>query len=113
LTEPPAKPEGLPGRPVPGGIMLQLRVTPKSSSDAVLGVEARTGGAVLKVAVRALPDKGAANVAVVATLAKWLSEPKTKLRVASGDKARLKQVFVAGEPVELMAKLAALLSGKG
>lgn len=92
--------------------MLYLRVTPKASADAVAGVEARAEGMVLAVKVRALPDKGEANDAVVALLAKWLSEPKAKLRVAAGGKARLKQVFVAGEPEVLMARLAARLSGK-
>jgi len=116
LTDDPASPSEpptreIPARIVPGGIMLVARVTTKSSADAVLGQEIWDGAPVLKLAVRAAPDKGAANKAVIATLAKWLSEPKTKLRVAAGDKARLKQVFVAGEPDELMARLAALLSG--
>ncbi len=92
--------------------MLHLRVTPKAPRDAVEGVEQRPDGAVLAVKVRALPDKGEANDAVVATLAKWLSEPKAGLRVAAGAKARLKQVFVAGDPADLMAKLAARLAGK-
>ncbi len=116
MTEDPASPSEqptreIPARVVPGGIMLVARVTTKSSADAVLGQEIWDGAPVLKLAVRAAPDKGAANKAVIATLAKWLSEPKTKLRVAAGEKARLKQVFVAGEPDELMARLAALLSG--
>ena len=116
MTEDPASPSEpptreIPARIVPGGIMLVARVTTKSSADAVLGQEIWDGAPVLKLAVRAAPDKGAANKAVISTLAKWLSEPKTKLRVASGDKARLKQVFVAGEPAELMTRLAALLSG--
>src|SRR5262249_21616684 len=108
---PPLSPE-LPARIVPGGVVLHLRVTPKAASDAVTGVEARADGVVLVVKVRALPDKGEANDAVVATVAKWFSEPKTRLRVAAGGKARLKQVFVEGDPAGLMAKLAARLAGK-
>jgi uncharacterized protein len=102
----------LPARIVPGGIMLHLRVTPKASADAVSGVETRTEGVALAVKVRALPDKGEANDAVVALLAKWLSEPKASLRVTAGGKARLKQVFVTGEPEALMARLAARLAQK-
>jgi uncharacterized protein len=112
LTKPAATSPELPARIVPGGIMLHLKVTPKASHDVVESVEVRPDGAVLAVKVRALPDKGEANNAVVATVAKWLSEPKTKLRVAAGAKARLKQVFVAGEPAELMEKLAARLARK-
>jgi uncharacterized protein len=112
LTKPPSAPRELPARIVPGGVMLHLRVTPKASADAVSGIEARAEGVVLAVKVRALPDRGEANDAVVALLAKWLSEPKARLRVAAGGKARLKQVFVAGEPEALMARLAARLAQK-
>jgi uncharacterized protein YggU (UPF0235/DUF167 family) len=112
LTKPEAEPQHLPARIVPGGIVIHLRATPKASRDAVLGTEERADGLVLKVSVRALPDKGEANDAVVATLARWLSEPKGGLKLAAGAKARLKQVFVAGEPVALMEKLAARIARK-
>ena len=113
MTKPAAASQHLlPARIVPGGIVIHLRATPKASRDAVLGTEERTGGLVLKVTVRALPDKGEANDAVVATLAKWLSEPKARLKLAAGAKARLKQVFVAGEPAALMEKFAARIGGK-
>ncbi len=107
-----ADPKSLPGRIVPGGIIIHLRVTPKASSDAVLGLERRADGTALRITVRALPDKGEANDAVIRALAKWLSEPKSGLKVAAGAKARQKQVFVTGEPAELMAKLAARIAGK-
>ena len=105
----PAAPGSLPARAAPGGIILALRVTPKSAADAVAGLEARSDGLVLKVTVRALPDKGEANDAVVAVLAKWLSAPKASLKVVAGGKSRSKQVFLAGEPQALMARLAARL----
>jgi uncharacterized protein len=92
--------------------MLHVRVTPKASVDAVEGIEMRAGGPVLAVRVRALPDKGEANGAVIGALAKWLSEPKGQLRVASGAKSRLKQVLVAGEPAALMAKLSERLAAR-
>lgn len=108
----PTEPESLPARAAAGGIILTLRVTPKASANAVAGVEARSEGLVLKVSVRAVPDKGEANDAVVAVLAKWLSLPKASLKVVAGGKSRSKQVFLAGEPQALMARLAArLISG--
>ena len=102
----------LPARAVSGGIVIHARVTPKASVDAVLGVERRADGPVLKVKVRALPDKGEANAAVVAVLAKWLGEPKGRLSVAAGAKARAKQILVEGEPASLIAKLAARIAAK-
>ena len=110
MTKAAATPPLLPARIVAGGILLDVRVTPKASGDTVEGMKMRAGGPVLAVKVRALPDKGEANGAVVGVLAKWLSEPKGQLRVASGAKSRLKQVLVAGEPAALMAKLSARLA---
>lgn len=109
----PGAPGAPPARAVAGGIMLYLRVTPKAGVDAVAGVEARAEGNVLAVKVRALPDKGEANDAVVATLAKWLGHPKGRVTLAAGAKARLKQVFVAGDPAELLARVAEILGTGG
>jgi hypothetical protein len=113
LRTSPAEPGNLPARAAPGGIILALRVTPKASANAVAGVEARSEGPVLKVTVRAVPDKGEANDAVVAVLAKWLSLPKASLKVVAGGKSRSKQIFLAGEPEALMARLTARLSPGG
>ncbi len=67
------------------------------------------GSAVLAVRVRAVPDKGKANAAVLALLAKGLDLPRSALVLASGETARLKTVAVTGEPQILAAKLAALV----
>lgn len=112
MTKPGAPSPGLPARATSGGIILHLRVTPKAGQDEVLGVEKRAEAAVLKLRVRALPEKGEANDAVVAVVAKWLGVPKAGLKVTAGGKSRLKQVFVAGEPAALLARVAAALSPK-
>jgi uncharacterized protein YggU (UPF0235/DUF167 family) len=112
LIEPPTNPLPLPARAATGGIILHVRVTPRSSEDAVLDVEMRDGDPVLKVKVRAIADKGEANDAVVAVLAKWLRVPKAQLKVAGGAKSRVKQIFVSGEPAGLMTRLAERMSGE-
>jgi uncharacterized protein (TIGR00251 family) len=113
VSDIPSRASDFPARAASGGIVIHLRVTPKASSDAVLGVEHRADGAVLKVKVRALPDKGEANEAVIAVLAKWLGEPKAVLSLAAGGKSRSKQIFVAGEPASLMTALAARIADAG
>jgi uncharacterized protein (TIGR00251 family) len=99
-------------RAVPDGVVIHARVTPKSSGDEIVGIERTADGLALQIRVRALPDKGQANNAVIALLAKWLGEAKSRFKVTTGTKARIKQVFVEGEPDALMAKLAARLAGK-
>ncbi len=79
------------------GVILRLRVTPNASKDLIEGVETAADGlAHLKVRVRAVPDKGAANAAVLKLLAKSLGIPKSALELVSGHTARVKTVRVTG-----------------
>ncbi|GAB4355066.1 MAG: DUF167 domain-containing protein [Oricola sp.] len=75
---------------------LFLRVTPNASRDAMEGVEIRDDGqARLRLRVTAQPEKGKANKAVIAMLAKALRLPKSAFTVIAGETARDKTVRVA------------------
>ena len=101
----------LPGRTIEGGVLIAVRLTPKSAADQVVGLEEAADGAlVLKARVRAAPEKNKANKALAALLADWLNIPKTNCEVAAGGKSRLKQVLMRGEPEDLMARLKAGLA---
>jgi uncharacterized protein YggU (UPF0235/DUF167 family) len=63
---------------------------------------------VLRVRVSAVPDKGRANAAVVALLAKALGVPKSAVSVASGETSRLKTLDVAGDGAALALVVDAL-----
>ncbi|MET3927762.1 DUF167 family protein [Devosia sp. 2618] len=83
----------------PTGLSLFVRVTPNAGRDVIEGVETRDDGtAVLRLRVKAVPDKGKANAAVVALLAKALGVPKSAVSVVSGETARLKTIAIVGEP---------------
>ena len=66
---------------------LALRVTPGARSE---GIELGEGRALVKV--RAKPQDGAANVAVLALLAEALGEPTSRLRLLRGATGRDKLV---------------------
>ncbi len=91
------------------GVTVRVRVTPKSSRDGVDGIEATAQGAALKVRVRAVPDKGAANAAVAETLADWLGVPKGSITLLSGATGRVKSLSIEGEPATLGARIEARL----
>ena len=59
----------------------------------------------LRVRVSAVPDKGKANAAVVALLAKALGVPKSSVSVVSGETARLKTVAISGDSERLAGTL--------
>jgi uncharacterized protein (TIGR00251 family) len=87
------------------GVTVRVRVTPKSSRDDVGGIDETAQGMALKVRVRAVPDKGAANAAVTATLADWLGVPKSTVTLVSGSTARIKVIAIAGDGELLSARL--------
>ena len=90
--------------------LLVVRVTPKSSRDALEGVEADAAGQTyLKVKVKAVPEKGAANKAVCRVLSKTLELPKSAVSVRSGDTSRLKQIEIALPVEDLKKKLSEVL----
>ncbi|WP_055046992.1 DUF167 family protein [Devosia sp. A16] len=94
---------------LPDGVRLHLRVTPNAGLDRIDGFETRDDGAtVLRVRVSAVPDKGKANAAVIAVLAKALGVPKSTITLVTGDTARLKTLHVSGDPDDLAAALAKL-----
>ena len=96
-----------PLRPGKGGVLLAVRVTPKSSRDEVGGLHGAADGTVsLAVKVTAVPDKGRANKAVIETLAKACRMPKSALQLVAGETDRNKTILVTGNPAELEALIA-------
>jgi uncharacterized protein YggU (UPF0235/DUF167 family) len=97
-------------RRVAAGVMLPVRLTPKSGRDEIAGIETFGGDAVLKARVRAAPEAGHANDALERLIAYWLKVPPSSVKVAQGGKSRLKQVLIAGEPDTLTLAIEARLA---
>ena len=73
--------------------------------------ETDDGAAVLRCRVRAVPDRGKANAAVLALLAGALGVPKSRLTVIAGETARLKSIAISGDPAALALAVDALAGG--
>jgi hypothetical protein len=100
-----------PWRPVPGGLEIRVRVTPRGGRDALDGIEALSDGrAVLKLRVRAVPEDGAANEAVRRLLARTLGCPASAVRLTAGAAARVKTLLVDGDAAALARALTRALS---
>ncbi|MEO9169415.1 MAG: DUF167 domain-containing protein [Aestuariivirga sp.] len=85
----------MPLRQTPKGLFLHIRATPKSGRDEITGpVVNAAGQKALAVKVTAAPDKGAANRAVIKTLAHEIHIAKSSFRLASGETSRDKAVEV-------------------
>jgi uncharacterized protein YggU (UPF0235/DUF167 family) len=98
----------------PDGIDLFIRLTPRSSSDAIDGPrEAADGSVHLAARVRAVPEKGAANAALERLLAERLELPRRSVSVVAGGTSRLKTVRLTGDTAALSAKAEAMLARLG
>jgi uncharacterized protein (TIGR00251 family) len=75
-----------------GWVFIPIRVQPRASRDAIAGVH---GGA-LKIALRAPPVEGAANLALVTFLAKKLEIAQHRVRLVRGMNAKQKVIAVEG-----------------
>ncbi len=97
---------GLPFVAAPDGVKVLVRLSPRANADRVTGTALDADGkALLKVAVRVPPEKGRANEAMIALLAKTWRLPKSRLTIAAGAASRRKTVTIAGDPQALMQYL--------
>ena len=73
-----------------------MRAQPGASKDAIEAVaEDASGQRHLKVRVTAAPEKGRANAAIEAVLAKALGLPKSAVSVEKGETQRIKIVRIS------------------
>lgn len=78
-------------------LILAIRLTPKSAKDSFGGVwRDEKGAAWLQISVRAVPEKGKANAALIQRIAKRLSIAAKHMMLESGDTSRLKRVRLYG-----------------
>jgi uncharacterized protein (TIGR00251 family) len=107
-------PADLPLHAVADGLIVTVKLTPKSRREGIEGVSEEPGRAgperALKVRVAAVPEDGKANAALLALLAREWDLPRTTLTLAAGATQRLKRIHIKGDPTTLAAKVKARLS---
>lgn len=82
------------------GVEVQLRLTPHSSRDRVVGLY----GDRLKISLTAPPVGGAANEALQRFLGKTLAVPPTSLRIVRGIRDPSKTVLIETDEVSRLAE---------
>lgn len=91
------------------GTRVVVRLVPKAGTDAIEGwMKTADGMRVLKVRVAAAPERGKANAALIALLAKALDVPVSTIAIASGQTGRIKHVMLKGEVSRLGRRLETL-----
>lgn len=99
---------------VADGVIVTIKLTPKSRRDAIedVGEEAGPRGpeSVLRARVAAPPEDGKANAALLALLAGSWDVARRDLTLVSGATGRIKRVHVRGDAASLRARLAARMA---
>jgi uncharacterized protein YggU (UPF0235/DUF167 family) len=95
-----------------GGLLLDVRLTPKGGRDALDGIAPLADGrAVLKARVRAAPHEGAANAALTRLIATAVGVPASRVSIVGGTTARIKRLRIVGEPRAIAAALETAAGG--
>jgi hypothetical protein len=93
---------------LPDGVAVAVKVQPKSRRPGLHGVAPATNGQRLRIGVAEAAEGGRANRAACATLADALGVARSAVHVRLGAANREKTLHVAGDPVVLGVRLAAL-----
>jgi uncharacterized protein (TIGR00251 family) len=94
-----------PYRVRPDGIVLAVRLTPRASRDGIDGLKEGR----IQARVRAVPEDGRANAALVELVADEIGVPKSTIEVTAGHIARLKTLHIKGDAAALEARVTAWL----
>ena len=88
-----------PVRMLEDGIAISVRVTPKSAHARIDGVgEDAEGRSHLRLRVTEAPEKGKANEALIALLAKTWGMPRSSVKILQGGTSKIKTLLLTQPP---------------
>lgn len=79
------------------GVVLRVRLTPRSQRDEITGLGLAGGKACIAARVRAVPEENQANRALERLVADWLGVARSSVSLAAGGRSRVKSVAVSGD----------------
>lgn len=84
------------------GVIMPIKVIPRAHQDEIAGWE----NLEVKIKIRAVPEKGNANDALLRFIAKHLEVPLSSVTLISGESSRHKRICISGLTLQqVMAKL--------
>jgi uncharacterized protein YggU (UPF0235/DUF167 family) len=90
-------------------VKLRVRLTPNARSDLIGGIHLDSSGqAWLKASVRAVPEKGRANAALVELLARQTGIARSRFELSTGHTGRTKSFRIGVASQSEVAALSAL-----
>lgn len=85
--------------------IISVRLTPKASKNAIQGWAVdKDDNPYLKASVTTVPEKGKANKALIALLAKSWKIPKSSIQIVKGETDRMKKISLPASLRPLLKK---------
>ena len=98
-----------PLRHTTSGMLLDVRATPKAGRDEIAGLTTAADGRTrMSVRVTAVPDKGKANAAIIAIMAKTMRVAKSSFRQTAGETDRNKTFAITAHEAAITQFVAGL-----
>ena len=79
-------------------MIIRIKVSPKARSNSIVGWEEN----MLKIRLRATPEKGKANEMLIEFLAEILNIPSSSIQIIRGHTSRIKDIEIQGIDYELI-----------
>jgi uncharacterized protein YggU (UPF0235/DUF167 family) len=93
-------------------LRLRIRLSPGARNESAGGIfRDAQGTAWLRASVRAVPEKGKANEALIELLSRLVAIPRTRFSIAAGGSARCKTIHVS--PADEADEAAVVLLERG
>jgi len=93
------------------GASFLVRVAPRASRTAIVGVMGDGKDAAVKIALEAPPVEGKANAALIEFLAELLGVARSAITISSGEHGRTKRIMVHGrDAMEVATAIAIALT---
>lgn len=86
----------IPLRETPAGVTLAVRVQPRATRSAIIGILGDGDNSALKIALAAPAIEGRANQVLVCFLSELFDVPRSAVEIVSGVQSRNKVVRIAG-----------------
>jgi len=87
------------------GIYLRIHAQPAARKEGLRGIH----GDAIKIAIRAAPQDGKANIAIAILLAALLNVKKSNVTIVAGHQSRSKRFFIEGNTEALKNAIALLM----
>lgn len=84
-----------------GGIRLQIHVQPNAKQNAIVGRH----GEALKIKIKASPEDGKANAALIVFLAEVFGVSRQSVTVDAGQSSRAKAILIGGIDLALAQRI--------